>query len=94
MILIMIAGGLAAPWISIIVNKRIDSKNRATTLSTVALLTKIPYVLVAVAAGKMIEEGKIGLFARSTGLVIFGVILLSMMIILLYRSHSKHAEAF
>jgi len=94
MILIMIAGRLATPWISIIVNKRIDSKNRATTLSTVALLTKIPYVLVAVAAGKMIEEGKIGLFARSTGLVIFGVILLSMMIILLYRSHSKHAEAF
>nr|MBP7928294.1 MFS transporter [Patescibacteria group bacterium] len=56
MIVITIAGKLATPWISIIVNARIESKYRATTLSTVALLTKLPYVLVAITAGQMIEK--------------------------------------
>lgn len=78
MIFVAIAGELASPWISIIVNKRIESKNRATTLSTVALMTKIPYVLFAVVAGKMVGNDQLGIFNLVTALVIIGVTLLSL----------------
>lgn len=77
MILIDLAGGLASPWISIIVNKRIDSKYRATTLSTVALVTKIPYVLIAVAAGKIVQEGKLPQFNLTVGLIVLVVAIIS-----------------
>jgi MFS family permease len=81
MIAIAIAGKLASPWISILVNKRIESKNRATTLSTVALMTKIPYVLVAITAGKLIEEGKLGIFNLTTGLIVIAITIGSLLII-------------
>ncbi len=81
MILITIAGRLASPWISILVNKKIESKNRATTLSTVALMTKIPYVLAAITAGKMIENRQLGIFNLSTGVIIIAITLLSILII-------------
>lgn len=70
MILIPISGSMAGPWISIIVNKRIDSKHRATTLSTVALLARIPYVLAAIAAGRMIEGGVLWKFNLVVGVVV------------------------
>lgn len=80
MIAIAIAGRLASPWISILVNKRIESRNRATTLSTVALMTKIPYVLVAITAGKMIENGQLGTFNLSIGIVILAITLLTVLL--------------
>jgi MFS family permease len=79
MFLITIAGDLASPWISIVVNKRIDSKNRATTLSTIALLTKLPYVLVVITVGKMIENGALATFNIYTGVVVVAVALLSLL---------------
>ena len=85
MIAIAIAGRLASPWISILVNKRIESANRATTLSTVALMTKIPYVLVAITAGRMIEEGKIGAFNLTIGLIIIAAAMVSLLIISLSK---------
>ncbi len=70
MVLVVIAGKLGSPWISIIINKRIKSKYRATTLSTVALMTKIPYVLIAVAAGRMVENGTLTVFNLWAGILI------------------------
>lgn len=81
MIAVAIAGKLSSPWISILVNKRIESKNRATTLSTVALMTKIPYVLVAITAGKMIENGSLGTFNLTTGIIIIGITLTSILLV-------------
>ncbi len=78
MILIAIAGKFSYPWISIIINKKIESQYRATTLSTVALFTKIPYVLLAVVAGKMIQDGKLGDFNLRIGLFTLIVALLSL----------------
>jgi len=78
MILVAFAGKLASPWISIIINKRIESKNRATTLSTIALMTKIPYVLVAVVAGKMVENNQLGTFNLLTAIVIISVTFVSL----------------
>ncbi len=88
MILIAIAGYLATPWVSIIVNKNIQSRYRATTLSTLALITKIPYVLIAVLAGKLIEEGRLATFTLSTS----GIILFVAVVSTLYVIFSKKSK--
>ncbi|KKU87434.1 MAG: hypothetical protein UY18_C0035G0010, partial [Microgenomates group bacterium GW2011_GWF2_47_9] len=61
--------------ISVVVNKEIAANHRATALSTVALITKIPYVVVAIIAGKMIDRGDLWLFnAVVSGAIIFSII--------------------
>ncbi|GIK29737.1 MAG: MFS transporter [Chloroflexi bacterium] len=62
LLLMHMAGSTSRTWLSIVINQRTPSAIRATTLSTVALLTKIPYVLVAVVAGVMIEGGQLSVF--------------------------------
>ncbi len=76
MFLIVIAGKFGGPWISIIVNKEISSKYRATTLSTISLLTKVPYVLIAVLIGSALEKNLLSLFC----FILAGVILLITLI--------------
>lgn len=86
MILVALAGKLASPWISIVVNAQIESKYRATTLSTVALMTKIPYVLVAVTAGKMVENKQLGTFNLAVGITVLVVALISWGIVAIKSS--------
>lgn len=86
MILIALAGKLASPWISIIINKQVESKNRATTLSTMALMTKLPYVLIAVLAGKMLENGTLPVFNLGVGIIVLSVAVGSSAI-LLFRNY-------
>lgn len=45
-LVMMLAEKLSQPLISVIVNHRIDSKHRATSLSTIALLSQIPYIIL------------------------------------------------
>ncbi|MFZ2199720.1 MAG: MFS transporter [Microgenomates group bacterium] len=80
MLIITISGYLVYPWISIVVNKEIEAKHRATALSTVALITKIPYVLVAVIAGRMAQGGELWKFNVWVGGVIIGAMLLNIVI--------------
>ncbi|MCU0513592.1 MAG: MFS transporter [Anaerolineae bacterium] len=78
LLLIRTGGAMSTPWISIIVNHRIASEDRATTLSTVALLTKLPYVLTAMIAGSMAQSGTLWLF----NLVVAGIMLLAVVLTL------------
>lgn len=80
MLVVGVAGYLVYPWISIIINRDIIPKYRATTLSTVALLTKVPYVMVAIIAGKMVEQGQLWLFNLILGIVILMSIGISTLI--------------
>lgn len=73
LILIRLTGTVAMPWVSIVINKHVPSRDRATTLSTMALITKIPYVLTAVIAGYLAEMGKIGLFTSGISLFLIGL---------------------
>lgn len=70
MFVIALAGSFAHPWMSIVVNREVESRHRATALSTVALLAKLPYVLLAVIAGKMIEMNQLSIFMLAVGLFI------------------------
>jgi hypothetical protein len=55
LLLIRLSGGIMSPWVSVVVNREVPSQVRATTLSTVALLTKIPYAATAILAGAMAD---------------------------------------
>jgi len=57
MLLIGAIGGLTTTWISIIINEKIQSSNRATILSTIAMLLKIPYIFTAWISGYLIDQG-------------------------------------
>jgi Major Facilitator Superfamily len=67
---VRIGGELARTWVSVIVNEHTPSEYRATTLSTVALLVRIPYVLTAIIAGKMVEDGTFAWFNLITATII------------------------
>jgi MFS family permease len=77
LILIRLTGTVAMPWVSIVVNQHVPSRDRATTLSTVSLITKIPYALTAVLAGHLAEMGKIGLFTGGIGVFLIGLMVAS-----------------
>ncbi len=67
---IIVGGEMAYPWISTVINHNIPSKYRATTLSTISLLSKIPYVLVAILAGAAVEGGKLSQFNMGVSVVL------------------------
>lgn len=80
MFLIAFAGKFASPWVSIIVNKEISSEYRATTLSTISLLSKIPYVLVAVLIGQAAEKNMLPQFNMGiAGIILFVLIISSVL---------------
>ncbi|MBK9124155.1 MAG: MFS transporter [Chloroflexi bacterium] len=76
LLLMHMAGSTSRTWLSVVINQRTPSAIRATTLSTVALLTKIPYTLMAVVAGLMIEGGQLSVFL--IGMAVSSVALLGL----------------
>ena len=77
LLLISLAGNLGAPWLSIIINNRVESRYRATVLSTVAFMTKLPYVLFSILIGESMQQGSLSQFTMVVALVVFGVALYS-----------------
>jgi hypothetical protein len=88
-LLVRLGGSLTQTWTSILINHAIPSETRATTLSTLALLTKIPYVVTAVLAGAMAENGTFGLF--SLGVAAFA--LAGVVITLIWQRSAARANA-
>lgn len=80
MLLISVAGNLGTPWLSIIINKKVNSKYRATVLSTVALITKIPYVLFSYALGISMDGGVLRDFALVVSLGVFASVFIPLIL--------------
>src|SRR4030042_5051793 len=89
---IAMAGNLADPWISVVVNKQIESKNRATTLSTLALLSKIPYVLLAIIAGESIDKGSFGKFNLTYGAFLLLMVFTGIVVDLLIKNSARKVQ--
>ena len=66
-------------------DQKIPSASRATTLSTVALITKIPYVFTAVIAGQMLQEGKLNVFSLGVAIFILTSILVSSIVMFIQK---------
>lgn len=71
---ISIAGSVANPWTSVIINAKVESKYRATALSAYALLIKAPYPLIAIMGGAIVESGRLGTFNLVVGLLLLAVL--------------------
>jgi len=69
MIAIEGAGRLSYAWVPAIINKRIASQYRATTLSTLDFVGRIPYMALNFLAGIAIDIKKVGIFHGILGAV-------------------------
>lgn len=70
---------------SVIVNKWISSRNRATALSTLNMLTQMPYMFLAPIFGMMIDRTSPNNFAFMLGLGIIGMLGVTKIVIWLRR---------
>lgn len=77
MLLLEISGNLGDPWTSSVVNKYLDSRYRATTLSTLAFLTRIPHFFVNILAGSALDGAGINTFHFCLGMLIIFFTLLT-----------------
>jgi len=59
---------------SLLLNEFIESKNRATALSTMALLSDLPFVLMSYFIGDLIEKSSPNEFAWILGIVMVGLL--------------------
>jgi hypothetical protein len=80
MTFVAVVGNLAYPWISVIVNEQISSQYRATTLSTLSFFTKLPYVVMAIFAGEMMQQGKLSAFNIGVGLFIIIILIVNELV--------------
>lgn len=86
--LLSIIGHLVDPWISAIVNKSISSQYRATTLSTLAFFTKLPYVVLGAFAGALIEAGQLAQFNLGTAALVLGVAVITALLLFRLRKQA------
>lgn len=74
---------------SSILNPLIESKNRATSLSTFALLTQLPYALLAYTIGDIIDKTSPNQFALTLGSVLIFLLLLQQIVFYLIKPRSS-----
>jgi len=78
MLIIEISWNMAEPWISIIINKNISSLYRATTLSTIQFISKLPFLIINILLGQAIDDGLIKIFHLLLGLFILCLLFLKL----------------
>ncbi|HTE22588.1 MAG TPA: MFS transporter [Candidatus Limnocylindria bacterium] len=85
---IVIINSLVEPWLNDIVQHQVPSSHRATALSTLALLQKLPYVLLAPLAGILSSDGNLSVFLAGISLSIF----LAIVVLLLFGFLAKNVR--
>ena len=73
LIMIELAGYVGTPWIKLVVNERISSQFRATTLSTIEFLAKLPYVFTNILLGSFLDTNRANSFHLVVGIFIITV---------------------
>jgi MFS family permease len=68
---IFVVNSLVEPWLNDIVQHEAPSSHRATTLSALALLQKLPYVVLGPIAGALSTDGDFSLFLVGVSVCIF-----------------------
>jgi predicted MFS family arabinose efflux permease len=86
---IFIINSLVEPWLNDVVQHEVASSHRATALSTLALLQKLPYVLLAPIAGSLSSDGNFSLFLVGISLCIFLAIGILLLFGLLHRKNRQ-----
>ena len=63
---------------SVFINARTKSEHRATTLSTVSLIIKIPYVALAIITGILADQNQLAPFSLGVGVFVLAVCLIGL----------------
>jgi hypothetical protein len=74
-LVIFVVNSLVEPWLNDVVQLEVPSSHRATALSTLAVLQKLPYILLAPLAGAFSTEGNLSLFLLGVALCIFAAVI-------------------
>lgn len=77
-------GTLSELWSSVILNKHVLSKDRATAISTLSFLVQIPYVLVVILFGSLVADNAVAPFY-----IVTGTLLMVGLISFVYAERSK-----
>ena len=67
--LVRICSNTLLPWLNDLVQHNVSSRHRATALSSLAVLYKIPYILIAPIAGIMSQNGNLSNLLLSLGVI-------------------------
>lgn len=77
---------------SAILNPMIESKNRATSLSTFSILHQLPYALLAFVIGDVIDRTSANHFALILGIAVIVLLLLQQLVFKMYLSPNLSAS--
>jgi len=88
-ILMFIIGNFAGTWITIVINQHIESKYRSTTLSTVAMFLKIPYVLTAFLIGGLIDQGYLKIMLFWAAMILLAISAVEMILTRRFTASTK-----
>lgn len=72
------AGNLGDPWTSSVINEHTTASYRATTLSTLAFMTRVPHLFVNILAGTALDGAGITGFHWWLGIVIISTVFLTL----------------
>jgi MFS family permease len=89
MITIALVGQFSVMWASVIVNREIPSEDRATTLSTLAFMSKIPNVVLCAWMAHLIDLGKLAQFNRGIAVVLVLSAIVTVVVISLRRPAAR-----
>lgn len=85
--LLTIFGQLHIPWVSSMLNKHVPSELRATSISTLQFMVQIPYVLVVIYFGSLVNDSLTGVFYLGVSAVILFALGISFLLAL--SSHKR-----
>lgn len=75
-VILTVSGKMAEVWTSVVLNKHVLSRDRATAISTLSFIVQIPYVAVVILYGNLIASNSADLFYIVTGvLLLLGFVL-------------------
>jgi MFS family permease len=70
LLIIELSSYIAKPWISIVLNRYVSSRYRATTLSTLEFISKLPFIFTNIILGRFLDAGRSDIFHRFAGIAI------------------------
>jgi len=91
-VIISVSYTIMVPWLNDIVQKNTVSSHRATSLSTLALIQKTPYLLLAPVAGIMTQNGNFDTFLLWLSIVMFAALIIYAVTSLLGSKARKGAS--
>ncbi len=83
---------IAKPYITSLVNKNTDSKHRATALSTVSLFADIPYMLIVIFMGFLIEVDTIRFLYLGLVTALFLYVTIRYLLVNNGRKSNRHTD--